>query len=604
MIPLKFNHTFHQKQAQLYTKPTSFTSHRKINKQQLQQTSIICKAKAKTKKQEVEIKEVQEQEQQEQQQQEQELEQQQSHYKQEPTLICSSITATNVADALNLVELGTNLNCDVLEFRMDCLLFEDYSFEQFDDALTQFQEKCSLPYIVTLRPQWEGGAYTGDENLRLKVLFRAMELQAPYVDVELKALGDFQLLMEQKKFKRDKSNTKLIVSYHNFESTPNRSDTMALLLAMSGNQGVDIVKAAFYAQDVKDAVMLLEVMRILKVDYRVKKPMICLSMGERGQPARILAGKYGGYLTFGALDQGFESAPGQPTVTQLRDLYRVHQINEETKVYGIVGNPVSHSKSPLLHNTAMAHIGFNGVYIPYLVDNMQLFTESYNDLEFAGFSVTIPHKQEAKRLADDLDPITRKIGAVNTLIRQEDGSLMGYNTDWTAAISAIEQGVEAVTGSRDLHGKKVVVIGAGGAGRALVFGAMCKGAQVYVANRSLSRAEQLLKEAPGAIFVPLEKLWRGEVSGDVLANSTSLGMHPDVDQSPVPDYVTQNFSVVFDAVYNPMDTKLLQEAKANGCVCVSGVAMFVGQAAQQFELFTGEEAPLELMNNVVIDSLS
>jgi 3-dehydroquinate dehydratase / shikimate dehydrogenase len=332
-----------------------------------------------------------------------------------------------------------------------------------------------------------------------------------------------------------------------------------------------------------------------------------LAMAERGQITRILAPKYGGFLTFGALSPERASAPGQPTLAQLRELYRLPTQNSSTRVFGIVGNPVSHSKSPAIHNAAMGDAGFDGVYVRLLVDDMQVLLDSLRDeWDWAGLSVTIPHKEAALRGAASSDEVAASIGAANTLVRQADGSFKAYNTDWSAAISAIERGMDGSGRSEDatsspLRNTTVVVVGAGGAGRALAFGALSRGAEVIVANRTVGKAEELAAAlGPGARGVALSAVASGEVSGDVLVNTTSVGMHPKDNETPVPASALGKYKVVFDAVYTPLHTRLLKEAASFGCTIVTGDEMFVGQAADQFRLFTGLEPPVELMRQVVL----
>ena len=314
--------------------------------------------------------------------------------------------------------------------------------------------------------------------------------------------------------------------------------------------GADIVKFATMANDISDAHRVLSVLR------RAPVPTIALAMGERGQVARLLAPKYGGFLTFGALSQERASAPGQPSLRDLAQLYRLPSQGPATRLFGIVGNPVAHSRSPAIHNAAMSALGYNGVYVPLLVDDMPTFLSTFSEADWAGFSVTIPHKEAALQGAASVDPVAAAIGAVNTLVRQPDGSLRGYNTDWSAAIHAIERGLDpdaaplsatAAAGSASssssnggsgggggaaaspLAGKRVVVVGAGGAGRALAFGAAVRGASVTIANRNVQRAEELAAQLdPPARACGLEALACGAVVGDVLVNTTSVGMHPHV----------------------------------------------------------------------------
>lgn len=389
----------------------------------------------------------------------------------------------------------------------------------------------------------------------------AAALGVPFVDVELKAAALF--FAGQGPDISD--NTRIILSSHNYERTAPLPELLALADRM-WEMGADIVKIAQTARDVTDSLNMLELLR------KRKGPTISLAMGERGVITRILAPKYGGFLTFGALGAGRESAPGQPTVAQLRDLYRLKSQSPTTKVYGIVGNPVAQSKSPAIHNPSFQLRNFDGVYVPLLVDDFEGFLQQFAafDRDFFGFSVTIPHKEAALRAARDLDPTCRSIGACNTLVRQPDGSFKGLNTDWLAAIDAIEQGLRARDG-KGLEGRRMVVLGAGGAGKALVYGGLERGcSQVVLVNRTRDRAEALAEEvrasAGGAgsdrlSVASFEDLAEGRLHGDVLANSTSVGMFPKEGVSPVPAAVAGGFQLVFDAIYNPRETQLLKDAK-------------------------------------------
>ena len=431
----------------------------------------------------------------------------------------------------------------------------------------------------------------------------AAVLNATFVDIELKAAEIF--------FSSPtviQTSTRFIVSSHDYQATPSEQ-ALDQLVATCVAAGADVVKFATTAQDITDAARVL---RVLQRAVASGQPTIALSMAERGQITRILAPKYGGFLTFGALSPERQSAPGQPTLAELRQLYRVPTQSASTKVFGIVGNPVSHSRSPILHNAAMAKVQYDGVYVPLLVDDMNSFLKEFDSPEWGGFSVTIPHKGAALAGASEAEAVATAIGAANTLVRQADGtSLKAYNTDWSAAIGAIER---ALPGG-SLQGKTVVVVGAGGAGRALAFGAASRGAaRVVIANRSVERARELasslLLSAPSGVAaegVALDDVVNGRITGHILANTTSVGMHPHTDVSPIPNpSVLSSYSLVFDAVYTPLHTKLLRDAQAAGCTVVTGDEMFVGQAADQFALFTGmprTEVPVDIMRTVVLDSL-
>ncbi|CAG9466287.1 unnamed protein product [Pedinophyceae sp. YPF-701] len=517
--------------------------------------------------------------------------------KEEGTKLTTSITAPTVEAALKEIPEAAAAGADIIELRLD--LYADFKPQEHLATLIQAcQDQAKVPCIVTYRPVWEGGKYDGGEAQRLGALRYAAVLGARYVDVEFKAATVFFAAPGMVP-----ETTAIIVSSHNYEATPGAAELVELANAM-WDAGADIVKIATTATDVADCRNLFALLAARR------GPTVALAMGERGVMTRILSGKYGGYLTFGAMGAGRESAPGQPTIGELRNMYRLASMGPKTKVYGVIGNPVAQSKSPAIHNAAFAQLGTDAVYVPLLVDDMERFLEAYDDPDFAGFSVTIPHKGAALAGADHVDPVAQEIGAVNTLVRSADsGELTGYNTDWEAAIGAIEEALRGKDGSgapKPLTGKTVVVIGAGGAGRGLVFGALERGAaEVVVCNRSIERAEQLAAEVGERCrAATLADLAGGQVTGDVLANTTSVGMVPEVDASPVPAEVAGSFAVVFDAVYNPLETKLLREAVAGGAAPASGVDMFVGQAARQFELFTGvKEAPRQLMKDVVLGSL-
>eukprot|EP00891_Asterochloris_glomerata_P000291 jgi/Astpho2/291/fgenesh1_pm.00010_%23_22_t len=504
------------------------------------------------------------------------------------TLLCTSITAETMSGALAEIEEAHDAGATAIELRLDFL--RGFGGEA---DLKRLLDASKLPVIVTCRPTWEGGRYSGGEGERLLILQQAARLGADYVDVELKVAGSFFA---------GGSGTKVIVSSHNYERTPEDSELQQLQNEIFNFDGTAVGKIAAVATDISDAERLLSLLD------SPGRPMIALAMGERGQLARLLAAKRGGVLTFGALKAGKESAPGQPTIQHLRKLYRLDQHGPDTKFFGIIGNPVGHSLSPLLHNSAFSTAGLDCCYVPLLVDDAKHFLAGQGH-QFAGFSVTIPHKIAAMEAADEVDPVAQQIGAVNTLVRQPDGRLKGFNTDWSAAISAIEAGLRepgaASQVESPLKGKTVVIIGAGGAGRALVFGAAHAGAHVIIANRSRQKAEHLAAAAEGrAQVADLQALLSGQVQGHVLVNTTSIGMHPDEGRSPMGLADLSSFEVVFDAVYVPMETQLLKAAKQAGCTVVNGLEMFVGQAMQQFELFTGQPAPADLMHEVALRALS
>ncbi|CAK9145507.1 unnamed protein product [Ilex paraguariensis] len=501
-----------------------------------------------------------------------------------PTLICAPIMADSVDQMLIQMKTAKLSGADLVEVRLDSLR----SFNPLQDIETLIKH-CPLPTLFTYRPIWEGGQYDGDEKSRLDALRVAMELGADYIDVELKAIHEFNNSMHGRK----PAQSKIIVSSHNYENTPSVED-LGNLVARIQASGADIVKIATTALDITD------VARVFQITVHSQVPIIAMVMGERGLMSRILCAKFGGYLTFGTLESGRLSAPGQPTIDDLLNLYNFRQIGPDTKVFGVIGKPVSHSKSPILYNKAFKAIDFNGVYVHLLVDDVANFLQTYSSTDFAGFSCTIPHKEAALKCCGEVDPVAKSIGAVNCIIRRSnDGKLFGCNTDYIGAISAIEDGLRgshpiSSTSGSPLAGKLFVVIGAGGAGKALAYGAKEKGARVVIANRTYDRARELADTVGGDALSLNELLNFHPEDGMVLANTTAIGMHPKVDETPISKEALKSYALVFDAVYTPRITRLLQEAQECGAKIVSGVEMFIGQAYEQYERFTGLPAPKEL----------
>ncbi|KAJ3681077.1 hypothetical protein LUZ60_015566 [Juncus effusus] len=508
------------------------------------------------------------------------------------TLLCVPSMAKTAEEMAGDMTAAAEVGADVVELRLDYLS----SFKPRSD-LERLLANRPLPTLVTYRPKWEGGEYNGDDDSRLKALLIAMELGAEFIDIELKVAEKFVKLISGKKPEK----FKLIISAHNYENTPSVED-LGNLVANIQALGADVVKIATTAVDISD------VSRMFQLIVRCQEkqvPIIGLVMKERGVISRLICPKFGGFLTFGSFTNGRESASGQPTVSDLINIYRIKELGSDTKVFGIIGNPVGHSKSPNLHNEAFKSVGFNAVYVPFLVDDLKSFLDTYSSPDFAGFSCTIPHKEAAVVCCDEVDPIAKAIGAVNTIIRRtSDGKLIGYNTDYVGAISAIEDGIAGYrvknASVSPLAGRLFVVIGAGGAGKALAYGAKEKGAKVVIANRTFGRAQELANLIGGHALTLAELENYHPDDNMILANTTSIGMHPNVNDTPLSKEALKSYSVVFDAVYTPKVTRLLRESGECGANVVSGLEMFIRQAMGQFELFTGLAAPESLMREIVM----
>ena len=267
-------------------------------------------------------------------------------------------------------------------------------------------------------------------------------------------------------------------------------------------------------------------------------------------------------------------------------------IDQHTVLYGVVGYPLAHSLSPTMHNTGFAAIGLNAIYLAFESKNIEGFIQAMRVLNIKGMSVTLPHKSSVIPLLDEVDGLAERIGAVNTVVN-EDGRLKGYNTDAVGALRALEEKME-------LSGKSCLMVGAGGAARAIGFILSEKGVKLKVTNRSVDRGESLAHSL-ACPFIPLDAL--KEPKADLLIQTTSVGMSPRGDECLVPERILRKDMVVMDIIYNPLETALLSLAKAKGCVTINGLSMFIHQGAEQFRLWTGLEAPISAMTRAVEGAL-
>ncbi|MDP6545816.1 MAG: shikimate dehydrogenase [Phycisphaerae bacterium] len=494
-------------------------------------------------------------------------------------LICT-LTATTIEAMADQMLQAAATGCDTVECRLDYL-----SPPPSPADIAAFLDGPPLDVIATCRPVREGGKFDGSETDRLAILQAAAATGASYIDVEADVPPD------------ERPDGIVISSRHDFETCP---DDLADLAAGLDNSDAAVNKIAFAAARPSEALRAFDVIR----DSR--KPTIALAMGPAGLTSRILAGKFGAFGTFASLADGLESAPGQPTVAALRDLYRWDAIDADTEIYGVIGCPVGHSMSPAIHNAAFGATGINGVYVPLLIEPG---SENFNDfldavlarpwLNWRGLSVTIPHKHNACEFvgAENCDPLAVRIGAVNTITISPQGEVRGDNTDYAAAIDAL---CDAMGIAReDLSGREVAVLGAGGAARAIVAALAHYNARTTVYNRTVARAEALAAEFGASA----DGLGAAEsMQAEIVINCTPIGMHPVVDASPL-DRIPESVKVVFDTIYNPIRTKLLAAAEEAQCLTVTGLDMFVNQAVAQFGTWTAQEAPRDVMRQVVMQHL-
>jgi 3-dehydroquinate dehydratase/shikimate dehydrogenase len=354
----------------------------------------------------------------------------------------------------------------------------------------------------------------------------------------------------------------------------------------------DVVKIATMANHPDDNLRMLDLVRASKV------PMVGICMGDIGVPTRVLGLRCGSPFTFATFHDDRVMAPGQIGWRQMRDLYRVDAVTDATKILGVIADPVAHSLSPAVHNAAYAAAGLDAVYLPFRVpaEHLADFLKSMARWPISGLSVTIPHKEKVLAVAKPADDIVTSIGASNTLVIA-GGGLEAYNTDATAAIESIEALLESAEGEADAaFPKTALVLGAGGAARAVAFGLKQRHVDVTVTGRTAERARKLAADV-GCKAVEWQARYR--LPYDCIVNATPIGMHPNVDETPFDREHLRPYMIVFDTVYNPENTLLLKDARTSGCRTVTGVEMFVRQAAEQHRLWHGAEPPPGVMRDAV-----
>lgn len=483
-------------------------------------------------------------------------------------MICVSIGRTRhkmvTAEHRFLAEKGAEL----VEFRLDYM-------KRAPDVARLLKDRPT-PVIATCRRAEDGGRWRDSEAERLTVLRTAIVSGAEYVDLESDIAGKVPRFGE----------TKRIVSHHDFKETP--ADLEKIYAGMH-DLDPDIIKIVTTAKSPEDNV------RVLKLVADAKVPTVGFCMGETGRVSRLLCAKYGAPFTYATFSSDRTLAPGQFSFDEMKNDYAVDAIGAKTKLYAVIGDPVAHSLSPHIYNPAFRAEGLDCAYIPLRVPDGELreTLTKLSWLDIRGFSVTIPHKEAALKIAEQRDALAEEIGAANTLFRNHEGTWSAANTDCEAAVSSIREGLKR-KGESDstIKGRKVLLLGAGGVSRAIGFGLMKAGAMLTIANRSVERAQALAGEL-GCQWINWEH--RGTSLAEVLVNGTSVGMHPDVDDTPFKDNWFREGMVVFDTVYTPENTLLIKQARERDCIVVPGTQMFIRQAAAQFERFLGRPAPLKVM---------
>ncbi len=539
------------------------------------------------------------------------------------TLLCVPIMADDAESALADARQARDLGADLVEMRID-RLFHGEGDDEGAAVVARLVAESPLPLIVTCRAADEGGEYDGDDSARVSLyesLGTGERGQPPaYVDLELSTYERSANLRQKVHLAIDHPaqirdvRTRLILSHHDFEKRPER--LFDVLGRMRASDGARVLKLAWHARSLRDN---LEIFELLSEKDR---PTIALAMGRFGLMSRVLAPKFGGFLTFASLRDSGATAPGQPTVRELIDAYRFRSIGPSTRVYGVAGWPVEHSLSPALHNAAFEATGHDGVYLPMPIpEGWEHFKATvlamldFKPLDLRGLSVTIPHKTHLVRLAREdtsrawsLDPLADRLGAANTLVVDDDGACRVLNTDGAGVVEPL---AERLGG---LSGKRVMVLGAGGAARSAAGALAQAGAHVMICARRTEAAAALAGELgahwPGAFESGAIGVRIGD-SCEVLVNCTPAGMRSgtapdqraiDLEQARDSGALAED-STVFETVYAPLRTPLVEQAESLGFGVITGDAMFIVQASAQFQEWTGVTAPKGLMRRVFDESL-
>jgi 3-dehydroquinate dehydratase / shikimate dehydrogenase len=440
-------------------------------------------------------------------------------------------------------------------------------------AWVQKSRKRRLTIIATLRRREAGGKYSGSIVKQLANLLRAAESGCRWCDLEIESVS--QISANQLGELRS-SGARLLISFHDFEQTP--ADLGAIvnrLYAAGGNA----IKIAGQCHSYADSVRVL-------ATARRRKDVVAVPMGESGAAARILALRASSALAYASISES--TAPGQLSVGAMRECYRADQLDSHTKVFAIIGNRVAHSLSPTVHNAGYAARRINAVYVPAPVEDLSDFLKSAPALGIAGFSVTIPHKQAILQHLNACDPLASRIGAVNTVVVYRS-QLLGYNTDYSGVIRALQPYRPFNT---------ALILGAGGAARAAAFALADAGVAVSICARKPERA-RVLARASGTQAIARSDLRRARF--DLIINATPVGM--DGAASPLRQDEL-NCRIVMDMVYHPLETPLLKLARKRRIKAISGLEMFLAQAADQWEIWLKSRAPVNIMRRAALQALA
>jgi 3-dehydroquinate dehydratase/shikimate dehydrogenase len=476
-------------------------------------------------------------------------------------LLCVTVTAPTMAELCRRRDEVDD--ADLIELRLDTVS---------DPSVAAALAGRRRPVIVTCRPKWEGGHFAGSEEERHRLLADALAQGAEYVDIEWRAHFDDLL--------RQSGGKRVVLSSHDYHGAP--VDLMSRAHAMQAT-GAEVVKIAATMTSLSDCIPLLE------LGARRNGPgrLVLIGMGEYGLATRVLGARFGSAWTYA----GTLSEIGQVTARTLLASYRLRALDETTEIYGLVGAPVAHSVSPAMHNAAFEATQLNAVYLPLPAADADDFVRFGKAIGIKGASVTVPFKVALFDLVDEVYAVARRVGAINT-IRVDNRRWIGGNTDASGFVDTLHNRVH-------LEKTRASVLGAGGAARAVAVGLASSGTDVRIHARNRAQAEEVAAATSSSVgpWPPEPGSW------DLLINCTPVGMHPHVDDTPIPaTQLTGRY--VYDLIYNPPVTRLLRDAELAGCQTIGGLEMLVAQAHEQFHWWTGERPPAGVMREAALKRLA
>jgi 3-dehydroquinate dehydratase/shikimate dehydrogenase len=504
--------------------------------------------------------------------------------------VCISLCEPNVAALERAIAAAVEV-CDLIEVRLDCL--EPLELKTGAASITKLLEQSACESILTFRPSQEGGRRALDDATRQTFWSDAI-FSSSFFDVELDLAEKFNNTETSPSMPIDWSRT--ICSHHDFVGVPERLDQIYDRMSRTPAR---VLKIAVQAEDAIDCLPVFQLLERAREDGR---EMISIAMGAAGVATRILGPSRGGFLTYASLDNETATAPGQLSLSELTKVYRLEKIDRHTQIFGLVGSPVSHSLSPLIHNSAFAAAGTNAVYVPFETRDVKTFIKRMIhprtrelDWRLHGLSVTAPHKFAVMAQLDWIETAAQQIGAVNTIV-VEGEALHGFNTDAAGFIKPLAR----VFG--DLRDARCAVIGAGGVASAALWSFKEAGAKATLFARDAAKASALAERFQARCMQLDEARFEGF---DIVVNATPLGTLGQFEnETPATASQLRGARLVYDLVYNPTETRFLREAREARCATLDGLVMLVAQAVEQFKLWTGAPPPESVMYEAAERGLS